>query len=145
MSMAWCKTIVTPYIKWGSYNCFVPSPRCALSMCTRWYVILYWSWIYFVKGVVNTGEAKLSLGIKLSFVFLIQNDIISMHTIIKQTTKYNLCLKPKRLFCVLMICYHCVAKIQIRIAFCLSCNFMSSWRLPDLKQCLICILKPKFV
>jgi len=24
---AWCKTIVTPYIKWGSYNSFAPSPN----------------------------------------------------------------------------------------------------------------------
>jgi len=27
VSRAWCKTIVTPYIKWGSYNSFAPSPR----------------------------------------------------------------------------------------------------------------------
>jgi len=27
ISRAWCKTIVTPYIKWGSYNNFAPSPR----------------------------------------------------------------------------------------------------------------------
>jgi len=26
-SRAWCKTIVTPYITWGSYNSFAPSPR----------------------------------------------------------------------------------------------------------------------
>ena len=26
-SRAWCKTIVTSYIKWGSYNSFAPSPR----------------------------------------------------------------------------------------------------------------------
>ena len=26
-SRAWCKTIVTPYIKWGSNNSFAPSPR----------------------------------------------------------------------------------------------------------------------
>jgi len=25
-SRAWCKTIVSPYIKWGSYNSFAPSP-----------------------------------------------------------------------------------------------------------------------
>jgi len=24
---AWCKTIVTSYIKWGSYNSFAPCPR----------------------------------------------------------------------------------------------------------------------
>jgi len=29
MPRAWCKTIVTPYIKWGSYNSFAPSPRCS--------------------------------------------------------------------------------------------------------------------
>jgi len=27
ISRAWCKTIVTSYIKWGSYNSFAPSPR----------------------------------------------------------------------------------------------------------------------
>ena len=37
MSRAWCKTIVTPYIKWGSYNSFAPSPRCAL-----WDIIFDW-------------------------------------------------------------------------------------------------------
>jgi len=28
---AWCKTIVTSYIKWGIYNSFAPSPRYGLS------------------------------------------------------------------------------------------------------------------
>jgi len=27
ISRAWCKPIVTSYIKWGSYNSFAPSPR----------------------------------------------------------------------------------------------------------------------
>jgi len=31
-SRAWCKTIVTSYIKWGSYNSFAPSPRIVTHM-----------------------------------------------------------------------------------------------------------------
>ena len=31
MSRAWCKTIVTSYIKWGSYNSFASRPQCILS------------------------------------------------------------------------------------------------------------------
>jgi len=34
VSRAWCKTIVTPYIKGGSYNSFAPSPRYAFDQIT---------------------------------------------------------------------------------------------------------------
>jgi len=33
ISRAWCKTIVTSYIKWGSYNSFAPSPRYRVRGC----------------------------------------------------------------------------------------------------------------
>ena len=31
ISRAWCKTIVTSYIKWGSYSSFTPNPRSELA------------------------------------------------------------------------------------------------------------------
>jgi len=46
ISRAWCKTIVTPYIKWGSYNSFAPSPRFALIECL--YMLIY---ISFPKNI----------------------------------------------------------------------------------------------
>ena len=45
LSRAWCKTIVTSYIKWGSYNSFALSPR-------------YSFWPSFLKSSQN-GKSQL--------------------------------------------------------------------------------------
>ena len=49
-SRAWYKTIVTPYIKWGSYNSFEPSPR---NTHTFWkkshYILNYFLWPWKVE------------------------------------------------------------------------------------------------
>jgi len=36
ISRAWCKTIVTSYINWGSYHSFAPSPRYTLMKLKRY-------------------------------------------------------------------------------------------------------------
>jgi len=61
ISRAWCKTIVTSYIKWGSYNSFAPSPRFVLSqrytnncLLTGLNAVLH----YVVTSIPALGQTK---------------------------------------------------------------------------------------
>ena len=53
---AWCTTIVTCFINYGSYTSLAPSPRLFISvviMCpARYYICVQYVIMYFVPGVV---------------------------------------------------------------------------------------------
>jgi len=62
ISRAWCKTIVTLYIKWGSYNSFVPSPRFVTIACYISLGIKYW-WHLLLKCLLLSWPTIYSIDI----------------------------------------------------------------------------------